>query len=307
MRILIAGNDGQLAACIRQSAQRLNIDAICVGRPDLDLTIPQTITDTFDRVKPDVVVNVAAYTDVDLAEDQLEQAMLVNGQGAGLVASACQEFDIPLIHISTDYVFDGENITPYIERDVVSPINAYGRSKLMGEDKVTLNTKKHVILRTSWVYSPCGKNFLKTMLNLAHSGKRELKIVNDQFGNPTSAIDLAGAIIKIAENLVQNPDDKQLFGIFHLSGSGITNWADFALKIFEYSREIDGPYSEVFGIPSSEYPTKAQRPKNSRLDCSKIAAIHGIALPVWEKSTKIAVTKYLELQDWRTKKPRNAQ
>lgn len=302
MRILIAGNDGQLAACIRQCAQNLSIEAICVGRPDLDLTIVQTITDTIEKVKPDVVVNVAAFTDVDLAESQLEQAMLVNGQGAGLVANSCQHFEIPLIHISTDYVFDGENITPYVERDVVSPINAYGRSKLMGEDKVALSTKKHVILRTSWVYSQYGKNFLKTMLNLAHGGKHELKVVNDQFGNPTSAVDLAGAIIKVASNLIENPNDKQLFGIFHLAGNGTTNWADFARKIFECSREIDGPNCEIIGIPSSEYPTKAQRPKNSRLDCSKIAATHGVALPNWEKSTKIAVTKYLEMQDWRTKR-----
>jgi dTDP-4-dehydrorhamnose reductase len=306
MRILIAGNDGQLAACLRQMALKHNVEAICVGRPDLDLTIPQTITDTIENVKPSIVVNVAAFTDVDLAEAQLEQAVLVNGTGAGHVASACRQFGLPLIHLSTDYVFDGENITPYIERDIVLPINAYGRSKLIGEDNIVANLKNHVILRTSWVYSQYGKNFLKTMLNLAHAGKKELRVVNDQFGNPTSANDLAEAILKIAANVIENPTDKQLFGTFHLSGTGATNWADFARKIFEFSEEVEGPFAEVIGIPASEYQTKAMRPKNSRLECSKIAATHGVSLPNWEKSTKIAVTKYLELQDWKTKRVRKS-
>lgn len=298
IRILVCGKDGQLATCLNARASKFGIKLFCFGRPEVDLTIPETIFETIAATKPDIVVNVAAFTNVDLAEDMQEQAMLVNGEGARLVSEACFIYHLPIIHISTDYVFDGENIFSYNENDITAPIGAYGRSKLLGEDKVIAANPRHIILRTSWVYSEFGKNFLKTMLNLAQSGKEELRVVEDQFGNPTYAMDLADAIIEIAQNITSEPDEKKLYGIFHLAGTGATNWANFAAKIFEASQELDGPFAKVVPIPTSEYPTKAVRPKNSRLDCAKIANIHGIIMPDWETSTKTAVNRYLAKPDW---------
>ncbi|WP_112663836.1 dTDP-4-dehydrorhamnose reductase [Microvirga flavescens] len=293
MRILVTGTEGQVARAMRERGAFHGVDVIPVGRPTIDLASPSGLEDTLMELGGDVIVNAAAYTAVDQAETEAELAQAINGIGAGALAGAAAAMNIPVIQISTDYVFDGTKDAPYREDDPVSPLGAYGLSKLMGEEAVAEETPNHVILRTAWVYSPFGKNFVKTMLRLAE-GRDEVAVVGDQRGAPTNALDIADGIIAVARNLTAYPKEREMRGIFHMTGTGTASWAQFAAAIFECSAAFGGPTARVRPITTTEYPTPAKRPANSVLDCTKIGSIHGVTLPSWRMSLEPCVKRILE-------------
>src|ERR1700726_154237 len=233
MRIVVTGRQGQVARALAEVEPTPNVEIINLGRPQLDLAAPETVGPALCAAAPDIVVNAAAYTAVDQAEREAEIASAVNGMGAGAVAKAARALGVPLIHLSTDYVFDGNKTSAYLEEDLVAPVSAYGISKLLGEQAVAAATREHIILRTAWVYAPYGKNFVRTMLALAES-RDEVRVVADQLGSPTYAPDIAVAIIRIARNVLRNPSDSYLRGTFHLAGGGETSWAGLASAIFAF-------------------------------------------------------------------------
>jgi len=282
-RMVVTGCEGQVvSSLIERTALDDRFEVVALGRPALDLARPETVGALLRDARPDVIVSAAAYTAVDQAETEEGVATIINGTAAGAIAAAADALGVPVIHLSTDYVFDGSKDAPYLETDPVAPIGAYGRSKLAGERAVAEATDNYAILRTAWVYSPFGKNFLKTMLRVAET-RDSLNVVDDQVGNPTSALDIADAVIVVATNL-QASDDAGLRGVFHMTGTGEASWADFAEEIFALSNSKGGTTAVVSRIPSSSYPTPAKRPANSRLDCSKLAGVHGVRLPRWQDS-----------------------
>ncbi|HRK23394.1 MAG TPA: dTDP-4-dehydrorhamnose reductase [Beijerinckiaceae bacterium] len=280
MRLIVTGRDGQVARALMAEAPALGVILIPLGRPELDLLHPTGLDALFAAHRPDGIINAAAYTAVDQAENDYDAALAVNGAGAGAVATAAAALNIPIIQLSTDYVFDGTKPTPYIENDPVAPINAYGRSKLAGERSVIDATPNHAILRTSWVYAATGKNFVLTMLRLA-ADRSSVTVVSDQRGAPSYAPDIARAVLDVARNLATRPDDALLRGIFHMTGGGETSWAEFATEIFRQSAARGGPSAAVTPVPTSAFPTPARRPANSRLDCGRLKTVHGVALPDW--------------------------
>lgn len=288
-RYLVTGREGQVVrSLIERSAGRDDLELIAVGGPELDLARPETLAAVINGVKPDLIVSAAAYTDVDQAETNEAQALVVNADGPGELARLAAARDIPIVQLSTDYVFDGSKDGPYTETDLVSPLGAYGRTKLEGERRVQEATQNFVILRTAWVYSPFGKNFPKTMLRLAQT-RDSLTVVEDQVGNPTSALDIADAILVVAKNLLSR-SDPALRGVFHMTGTGDVSWDDFAREIFAVSSAEGGPSADVISSPTSAYPTPARRPANSTLECSKLEAVHGVRLPGWRQSTRHVVS-----------------
>ncbi|MCC7347288.1 MAG: dTDP-4-dehydrorhamnose reductase [Variibacter sp.] len=281
MRLAVTGRTGQVVTALCEAAAgRDDLTVVPLGRPQFDLAHPGNLQAALRELAADVVVNAAAYTAVDQAESEFEVALAVNGAGARAVAEAAAALALPIIQISTDYVFDGSKTTPYVETDPVAPVNAYGRSKLAGEKAVAAAQPDHAILRTAWVYAAEGKNFLRTMLRLAAT-RPELAVVADQHGAPTYAPDIAAAVIAVARNLVARRADAGLRGVFHMSGGGETTWAGFAGEIFRLSAARGGPSAAVRPITTAEYPTPARRPMNSRLDCSKLARVHGVVMPEW--------------------------
>ena len=283
MRLAVTGKNGQVVSAL-QALAGPDLEIVALGRPELDLARPDTVFKALRDAKPDVVVSAAAYTAVDKAESEPDIAFAVNRDGAKAVARAANDIGVPVIHISTDYVFDGTKTTAYVENDPTGPASVYGRSKLEGEHAVSENTENYAILRTAWVYSEYGSNFVKTMLRLSES-RDEVNVVADQFGCPTSANDIAVAIVLIARKLATDPAP-HLRGVFHMSGTGETNWAGFAKQIFEFSAENGGKSMIVNDITTAQYPTPARRPANSRLDCSKLEEVYGIRLPEWQTSTR---------------------
>ncbi len=291
-RMVVTGQHGQVVQSLLERGRdddRFNV--VALGRPELDLSVPDSIEAALKNARPDVIVSAAAYTAVDQAEAEEEAATVINGVAAGKIATIAAELNVPVIHLSTDYVFDGSKRAAYVETDPVAPLGAYGRSKLAGEIAIAEAAPNHVILRTAWVYSPFGKNFLKTMLRLAE-GRDSINVVDDQVGNPTSALDIADGILRIAINLVAS-DHPRLRGIFHMTGSGWASWADFATEIFQVSAVQGGPFAEVGRIPSSAYPVPARRPANSCLDCRKLLENHDVVLPDWQTSTAQVVDRLL--------------
>ncbi|HEY8381971.1 MAG TPA: dTDP-4-dehydrorhamnose reductase [Microvirga sp.] len=291
MRILVTGTEGQVARSLAERGPAHGATVALVGRPDLDLADPARVEAAIRARGGDVVVNAAAYTAVDQAESEPALAEAINGAGAGAVAAAAAALGIPVVHLSTDYVFDGSLDRAYRETDPVQPLGAYGRSKLEGERAVAAHAD-HAILRTAWVYSPFGKNFVRTMLRLA-GDRDEVSVVADQQGSPTAALDIADAVIAVARNLAERRDPA-LRGLFHMTGSGDTTWAGFATAIFAESAARGGPSARVRPIATAEYPTPARRPANSRLDCAKLAAVHGVTLPDWRLSTADCVRRLLD-------------
>lgn len=292
-RYLVTGREGQVVqSLIERSAGRDDITLVAVGRPDLDLARPETLAAVLDDVKPDLIISAAAYTAVDQAETDEAMAMAANAEAPGELARLAALRTIPIVHLSTDYVFDGSKTGPYVEADPVSPLGAYGRTKLEGERRVQQATDNFAILRTAWVYSPFGKNFAKTMLRVAEM-RDSLNVVDDQVGNPTSALDIADAILMVADNLLTR-NDPALRGIFHMTGTGEASWADFAREIFAISSTEGGPSAEVASIPTSAYPTPAKRPANSRLDCSRLELAHGVRLPDWRQSTRDIIERLVK-------------
>ena len=291
MRIAVTGREGQVAQSLKErGSARAGVEIVLVGHADLDLAAPAGIAPALAAARPDLIVSAAAYTAVDRAEDEPDLAHAVNGVGAGAVATAAQSLGVPVIHLSTDYVFDGAKNGDYVETDPTGPIGVYGASKLAGEQAVAAANPRHAILRTAWVYSPFGNNFLRTMLRVAES-REELTVVADQHGNPTSALDIADAILHMAPQLVSGRDD--VFGIFHLAGSGTTNWAGFARRILEASSRLGAPAARVKDILAADYPTKARRPANSRLSSAKFADTFGWTAPDWRDSTDLVVKRLL--------------
>lgn len=289
LRIVVTGRSGQVTRALQDRAGE-QLEVVAVGRPEFDLGAQFDPTALFDRLHPDVIVNAAAYTAVDKAEDDRDAALAINSFGAGLTARVAARIGAPIIQLSTDYVFDGAASRPYTEDDPTAPINFYGRSKLAGEAAVRVATSNHVILRTSWVYAPEGHNFLRTMLRLA-SDRDEIRVVADQHGTPTSALDLAAAIEQVARNLVAYPSEPSLRGLFHLTNSGATTWAGFAAEIFTMSATQGGPHARVIPIAASDYPTPARRPMRSQLDNAKITQIHGIQPSDWRQALQTVMAK----------------
>ncbi|MCZ7887206.1 dTDP-4-dehydrorhamnose reductase [Agrobacterium salinitolerans] len=287
MRLAVTGKNGQVVSALLALASA-ELEIVALGRPELDLAQPETVLKALREVKPDAVVSAAAYTAVDKAESEPDIAFAVNRDGARAVAQAASYLGIPLIHLSTDYVFDGAKDTAYVESDPTGPTSVYGRSKLEGERAVSEATDNYVVLRTAWVYSEYGNNFVKTMLRLSEN-RDEINVVADQFGCPTSANDIAAAVVTIARKLVED-SSPSVRGVFHLSGTGETNWANFAKQIFAFAKEHGGKSIVVNDITTAQYPTPARRPANSRLDCSKLEEVYGIKLPSWQTSTRAVVT-----------------
>ena len=273
-KILVTGANGQLGQCLQKiSSQFEEFEFIFTDSETLDITNKEEVNDFFWQNAPDFCINAAAYTAVDLAETDVEKAFLVNADGTENLAEACAENNAQFIHVSTDYVFDGENNLAYTEEDFTNPLGVYGASKLAGDELALEVNPCSVILRTSWVYSEFGKNFVKTMLNL-FATKEELSIVADQFGQPTNANDLAEAIMKIIKSEKITP------GIFNFSNLGRISWFDFAEKI----AELSDAKIKLNAIETSQYPTPAKRPKNSVLDLGKISKTYAIQLKPWEES-----------------------
>jgi dTDP-4-dehydrorhamnose reductase len=283
MRIAVTGQHGQVARALTEAGPAFGLTVVALGRPELDLAVPETVGPLLAAAAPDIVVNAAAYTAVDQAEREPEKANAINAAGAGAVAAAARALGVPMIHLSTDYVFDGRKTTPYVEEDPVEPTSVYGVSKLAGERTIAATLSNYVILRTAWVFAPYGKNFVRTMLALAQT-RDEARVVADQFGCPSYAPDIAAAIVTIARNLLSEPDDMRLRGIFNLAGTGETSWADFAAAIFAILDQKGMRTPALTPITTADYPTAARRPANSRLDCSKLVLQHGVQLPSWHSS-----------------------
>jgi len=271
MKVLVFGRTGQVATELSYHKQ-----VTCLARDQADLSNPQNCAEIITEIDADIIINAAAYTAVDKAEEEEKLATLINGVAVADMANAAAARNIPFLHISTDYVFDGSGTQPWTPNDPVAPLGVYGRSKLAGERGVTAAGGPHAILRTSWVFSAHGNNFVKTMLRLG-ADRDTLNIVNDQIGGPTSAADIANALMKIAQLFHKG---RGCSGIYHFSSEPAVSWADFATEVFKQS-ELD---IKVTGIPASDYPTPAKRPSNSRMDCSDIETAFGISTPDWRKS-----------------------
>lgn len=283
MRIAVTGKTGQIVSSLLERGAIAGHEVIALGRPEMDLADPASVVQALDEVASDVIVSAAAYTAVDKAESDSTLAHAVNDAGAGAVAQAAHRLGVPLVHVSTDYVFDGRLERPYVESDPTEPTGVYGASKLAGEQAVlAAYGDNSAVLRVAWVYSPFGANFVKTMLRLA-GDRDELGVVADQVGNPTSALDIADAILQVATNMISD-DSRSLRGVFHMTAQGDASWAEFAEAIFSGSAARGGPSALVKRITTADYPTPAMRPANSRLDCGLIARVHGVVLPDWRQS-----------------------
>lgn len=282
-RIAVIGREGQLARALIQALQAGGQLAIVIARPDVDLAEPASLRDAIIASRADAVVNTAAYTAVDRAEDEPDAAFAINATGAGAVAEAAAAIGAPVVHVSTDYVFDGGGSRPYLETDATAPLGVYGRSKLEGEVRVAAANPRHVILRTAWLVSPHGQNFVKTMLRLA-ADRPELRVVDDQHGCPTFAADLAHVIVQLLPRLISQAAIGQHHGIFHATNVGETTWCGFARAIMAGAAARGARGVPVAAIPTSAYPTKARRPAYSVLATGKLSAVYGVQLPPWTMS-----------------------
>ena len=292
MKVLLVGSRGQLGWELLNATKECGLDCEGLDTPQFELTDKEAVERAVGREEFSLVVNAAAYTAVDKAESERAQAFAVNAEGPRYLALACAKNNIPLIHISTDYVFDGSKKTPYTESDPISPMGAYGESKAAGEASVRDNLDKHIILRTSWLYSTHGNNFVKTILRLA-SEREELRVVADQYGCPTYAADLAGAILHISEQI--RSAWAIPWGNYHYCGKGVTTWHGFAEKICELAKESRPlQVKRVSAIATEEYPTPARRPPYSALDCSKIERVFGIRTRPWQDSLAEMMSKELK-------------
>ncbi len=270
MRILLTGRSGQVGWELQKALAPLG-ELVALGRAELDLAQPERIREAVRAAKPEVIVNAAAYTAVDKAEGEREAAFAVNATAPGLLAEEANRAGALLVHYSTDYVFDGAKSAPYVEDDAPNPINVYGASKLAGERAVVDSGCRYLILRTSWVYGPRGKNFYLTMLRLAKE-RSALEVVDDQVGAPTSSLEIARATATLIEKGAQ--------GLYHMTAAGETSWCGFARAILGQA----GIATPVVAIRTEDFPTPAKRPRNSRLDCARLRAEHGVALAPWEEA-----------------------
>lgn len=292
MKILVTGKNGQVVTSILNHPLAKQHKIITFGRPEIDLSEYDKLKSAIKEANPDIIISSAAYTAVDKAETESDIAYVINALAPKAIGEIASELNIPVIHISTDYVFSGDKSTSYKEEDATGPIGVYGKTKLEGEKFLAAATSNHVILRTAWVYSPYGNNFVKTMLRLGET-RDELNVVADQQGCPTYAPEIAQACITIAERITKDKS-KELRGIFNLTGQGKASWAQFAKKIFAEAEKFGCKKIKVNEITTDQYPTPAKRPKNSLLSSQKLLDIHGIELDNWEKSTKKCVEILLQ-------------
>jgi dTDP-4-dehydrorhamnose reductase len=282
MKILILGSNGQLGRELIRASWQDGTVVIPHDRSVTEISSAGAVSGALDGVRPDLVVNAAAFTAVDKAESEVEAAFAVNAEGPGHLAKACVLRDIPLVHISTDYVFDGNKDVAYVEDDPVGPMNVYGRSKCDGEERVRAMAERHVILRTSWVYSAFGNNFVKTMLRLGVE-RSALRVVADQVGAPTAAADLANCIVQMAPSVVSGD---AIYGTYHVANSGETSWFGLAQTIFTDFAQRNGKKVEVSPITTSDYAVAARRPASSRLNTDKLERNFGIRLRCWEDALR---------------------
>jgi dTDP-4-dehydrorhamnose reductase len=291
VRILVTGKEGQVARCLQERLSVGNEEALSfVARPEFDLQNVDSIRASIHAARPDVVINTAAWTAVDQAEDEPDAAFAANAVAPGIMAECCADMGATLIHFSTDYVYPGLGIDAYVETDATGPANVYGASKLAGEDAVRATGCRNVILRTSWVYSPFGKNFVKTMIALAAT-RPVISVVSDQIGNPTSAPDIADAVAVILDHWRGTASTTGLGEVFHLAGTGHASWFDLASHVLGHHAALGGPSVEVRPTTTAAFPTKAVRPANSRLNCSKFTHVFGHAMPEWRGSAAAFVAR----------------
>jgi dTDP-4-dehydrorhamnose reductase len=286
MKILLTGSNGQVGFELQKKLSALG-EVIATDREELDLTNPDAIKNFIDQTKPDIIINPAAYTAVDKAESEHDLAYQINVTAPEILADKARELDIPLIHFSTDYVFDGLKKEAYVESDETDPQSVYGKTKCEGEEKVRTHAK-HIILRTSWVFGVHGHNFLKTMLRLFKE-KDSLNIVGDQWGSPASATMLADVTFKIVDTIFKNKNFND-YGTYHVTSDGETNWFEYASliasELIKLNIKIKCVPNQIHPIVTSEYPTAAKRPLNSRLNCEKLKKTFVLELPHWESEVK---------------------
>jgi dTDP-4-dehydrorhamnose reductase len=291
--ILVFGGDGQLGQELARVAARRQVALTALTCAQTDISDRTAVIAALTEHRPSLVVNAAAYTMVDRAETETSEALHANADGPAVLATACAGAEVPLLHISTDYVFDGTKARAYLECDPVNPINAYGRSKAVGEAAVRRAQPRHVILRTSWLYGEFGQNFLKTMVRLAQE-REELRVVGDQRGSPTSTRDLADAILRIAPRLAAGED---VWETYHFTGSGVTTWHGFASCIVAAQAPLTGRKPRVTAITTAEFPTPARRPANSELDCGRFERTFGFRARPWaEEAVEITQAVVLAQQ-----------
>lgn len=291
MKILITGADGQLGRELIKQGQLKGFSVQAPSEDDMDITDLEKIDRCMAFHQPEVVINAAAYTQVDKAESEAALAFAVNTTGSANLARMCAKNKIPLVHISTDYVFDGQKGTSYLETDAISPVGVYGRSKAEGEIEIRSHLKEHIILRTSWLYGIHGHNFAKTILKLATT-KPKIRVVADQYGSPTNAADLAQTILIISDRMQFNNDVD--WGTYHYCGQGVISWYNFAEKIVGLARlYADVKTTRIEPIATADYPTRAVRPIYSALDCSRIQKHFGISPKPWQKSLEITIKELL--------------
>ncbi|TYC53077.1 dTDP-4-dehydrorhamnose reductase [Rhodobacterales bacterium] len=296
LKILVAGRTGQLArALVRCAEEDDNLDLIASGRPELDITDPLSCRWAIDGVRPDIVINPAAFTNVDAATTNPDMAEAVNAKGAGYLAAAAAAKGIPIIHISTDYVFDGTKPDAYVEDDRVNPINTYGKTKLAGESAIGSLSPHHLILRTAWVYSIYEPNFVASVLKKA-SGPHPMAMVTDQIGNPTSAADLAGALLQIARKMTSG-DWERLSGVYHLAGPEPMTRHAWAHAILSASRALSGPDCDVQEAVTADFPTPARRPLQTSLDSGRCSTLFDVTLPPADLSLRATVGSLLKTKE----------
>ena len=293
MRILVMGRSGQLATALRSIALPTGWHLIACGRPLLNVCDPAATANVIHETQPDVIINAAAFTAVDEAERKEAEALALNRDAPAALARLCAARDIPLVHISTDYVFDGRKGAPYVETDTPAPLNAYGRSKLAGEEAVRTSGARYVIVRTAWLFSPHRCNFLQTMLRLAEH-EEFLRIVTDQYGSPTCALHLAEALITLLQRWRDAPSDFPWNHIWHLAGTGHASRFAWAQEIMRVSARLGGPSAPLHPITTADYPMPARRPSDSRLDCSAIVKELQISLPPWQEGVEQSVRYLLD-------------
>ncbi len=292
--ILITGGSGQLGDALQTLCKAQGLAFTAVSRPVFDFEKPDSIAACFAATRPDVVINAGAYTAVDKAESDVAAARAGNHMGPLALAALCASADIPFIHVSTDYVFDGNKGAPYVEGDATGPTGVYGATKRDGEAAILATGAKAVILRTAWVYAAHGKNFARTMLTYGRKNA-VMRVVADQRGTPTAAPDLAAAILGIVAKIRATGWQPHYGGIFHATGAGETSWYGFACAIFTHAAKLGYPAPEVQPISTADWPTPVRRPPDSRLDCSKLKSVFAVTLPDWQDSLPGIVQALLRL------------
>lgn len=283
MKVLVTGSNGQVGYCLVQQLRQQNADFLALDRDQLDITQRQAVWQTVSDYCPDIIINAAAHTAVDKAESEAEQAFAINRDGAAYLAEAAQQIGAAMLHISTDYVFDGQATQPYTETDATAPQGVYGQSKLAGEQAVLAACSRSIILRTAWVFGEHGHNFVKTMLRLGRE-RDSLGIVSDQHGAPTYAGDIAAALLHIAHHITQGKPTE--YGIYHFSGKPYVSWYQFAEAIFQQAQQqgILANTPQLLAIATPDYPTPAKRPANSCLQLDKIQQVFGISPSDWQQA-----------------------